>query len=123
MAEPKRKRKRPTETKAEREKREKRERDNAYGKADKDAYKKSHAGKTSQTKSSIDRHNKVGGLKVKKGSTMRKAQDEIDGAVEYLSLRDKQEDLASDKQEKRAGRVAKAQKRFKQKQKRKREGK
>ena len=123
MAEPKRKRKRPTETKAEREKREKRERDDAYGKADKEAYKKAHVTSTGQIKSARDRHRKVGGLKVKKGSTMRQAQDEIDGAVEYLSLRDKQEDLASDKQEKRAGRVAKAQKRFKQKQKRKREGK
>jgi hypothetical protein len=105
------KRKRPT--KAEREKKE---REDAYNLADKEAYKKAHNQQTLQTLSSKERERKL--LKIlQKGGWDSQT---LKGAVKYLNLRDKQEDLAADKQEKRAGRVAKAQMRYKQKQRRKR---
>ena len=102
--------------KAEREKREKKEREDAYNLADKEAYKKAHRGRTTQTKSSKARESKVAGLMYTKAGQLKVKPKELHGAIEYLRIRDKQEDLAADKQEKRAGRVAKAQMRYKQKQ-------
>jgi len=98
--------------------REKKEREDAYNLADKEAYKKAHRGITSQTKSSRERERKVAGLMYTKAGQLKVKPEELRGAIEYLRIRDKQEDLAADKQEKRAGRVAKAQKRYEQKQRR-----
>jgi len=97
---------------------EEQERLDAYNLADKEAYKKAHRGITSQTKSSRERERKVAGLMYTKAGQLKVKPEELHGAIEYLRIRDKQEDLAADKQEKRAGRVAKAQKRYEQKQRR-----
>ena len=98
---------------------EKKERSDAYHQADKAAYKKSHNQQTSQTQSSWDLERKVEGLMYTKAGQLKVKPKELHGAMEYLRIRDKQADLAADKQEKRAGRVAKAQKRYEQKQRKK----
>jgi len=116
-------------TKQKRTRKEKEERKTAELRGRKAAYKKASSspnpsaprgsGATiSRTKSSLARDRKVHKL-MRSGTAVTQGgiapPEEYLGAMKYLVVRDKQEDRAMDRQERLAGKVAKAQMRYKQK--------
>ena len=131
--EKKKKKKKKTPQKRTRKEKEKEERENADFSARKAAYKKSARTPNPaapgtratllRTKASFARDRKVHKL-MRSGTAVTQGgiapPKEYLGAMKYLVLRDKQEERAMDRQERLAGKVAKAQMRYKQK-KRKRD--
>jgi hypothetical protein len=122
----------PKKRKRTRKTKEKEERKTAELKGRKEAYKKASSSPNPsrpgtkatilRTKSSLARDRKVHKL-MRSGTAVTQGgiapPEEYLGAMKYLVVRDKQEERAMDRQERLAGKVAKAKMRYKQKKRKK----